>query len=212
MIFSGGTIDDSFALEQLENIKPEIVVGVDKGANFLYRHGIIPHAILGDFDSVDAETVDFYRAQSGVGVREFPAEKDESDTEIAVRMALKHELESLWILGATGTRLDHVTANLQLLKLALDAGTRAYLVDSHNKIYLAENCVRIPKAEQFGTYFSLFAFGGDVQGLSIEGAKYPLKDYTLRSDNSRCISNEVADEEAVICFRSGILMIMETRD
>ncbi len=212
MIFSGGTIEDSFALEQLKKVNPEIVVGVDKGANFLYQHQIIPHAIIGDFDSADSEAVDFYRGKPEVGIRTFQPEKDESDTEIAVRMALKHELDSLWILGATGTRLDHIMANLCMLKLALDAGTKAYLLDCHNKIYMAKETVHITKSEQFGSYFSLFAFGGDVEGLCIEGAKYPLKDYLLSSDNSRCISNEIEAEEVVISWENGILLIMETKD
>lgn len=212
MIISGGTIEDSFALEQLKTVNPDIVVGVDKGADFLYRHQIIPHAIIGDFDSVDPSVVAFYREQPGVGIREFQPEKDESDTEIAVRMAIKHDLDRLWILGATGTRLDHVMGNLQMLKLALDAGVRAYIVDSHNKIYLAEKQVSIQKSAQFGKYFSLFAFGGDVEGLCIEGAKYPLQDYYLSSDSSRCVSNEVEAEEVVIRWESGTLLIMETRD
>ncbi len=212
MLFCGGTIEDSFALEQIKKINPEIIVGVDKGAEVLYRHRITPHAIVGDFDSVDPAVVAFYREQQGVEVRRFPAEKDETDTELAVGMAIKHEIEGLWILGATGTRLDHVMGNLQVLKLALDAGVRAYIVDSHNKIYLAKKEVRISKSEQFGTYFSLFAFGGDVESLSIEGAKYPLQDYCLSTNNSRCVSNEVEAEEAVIRFQSGTLLIMETRD
>ncbi len=212
MLFCGGTIEDSFALEQLKIINPDIIVGVDKGAEFLYRHRIIPHAIVGDFDSVDPSVVAFYREQQGVGVRQFPAEKDETDTELAVGMAIKHELEGLWILGATGTRLDHVMGNLQILRLALDAGVRAYILDSHNKIYLAKKEACITKCEQFGQYFSLFAFGGDVEDLSIEGAKYPLQDYFLSTNNSRCVSNEVEDEKVVIRFQSGTLLIMETRD
>ena len=38
IIVSGGTIDRDFALEQLKNSNPEIVIGVDSGLDFLYHN------------------------------------------------------------------------------------------------------------------------------------------------------------------------------
>lgn len=49
-------------------------------------------------------------------------------------------------------------------------------------------------------------------GFTIEGAKYPPHDHVLTPYNSLCVSNEIAGEEVVISFTTGIVILMETRD
>ncbi len=44
------------------------------------------------------------------------------------------------------------------------------------------------------------------------GFKYPLEQYTMTSDNSLGISNEIAAEEAEISFQKGILIMVEAHD
>lgn len=212
MIVSGGLIEDEFALEMIRKIQPEYMIGVDRGLEFLYRSEILPTYIVGDFDSVSPEVIAYYRAETKVPVREFNPVKDASDTEIAVRMAAALGVEELYLLGATGTRLDHVMANIQVLKIAHDAGVEAYILDKYNRISLMEREKTLSREKQFGTYFSVFPLGGTVNNFSIEGAKYPLRYHTLTPYDSLCVSNEIADEEVKFTFSDGIVILMETRD
>lgn len=212
MIVSGGSIDESFMLEQFKNIKPGIVIGVDRGLNFLYHNQVMPTHIVGDFDSVAPEIIEYYKTQTKVPIREFNPVKDASDTEIAVRLAMELGVKELWLLGATGTRLDHVWANVQVLKIAHDAGVKAYILDAYNRISLIEKEASLLKKEAFGPYFSVFPLGGSVSDFSITGAKYPLKNHTLRPDDSLCVSNQIQEEEVQITFPQGIVILMETRD
>lgn len=212
VIVSGGSIEDAFAIQMIENIKPDYVIGVDSGLNFLYRNQVVPTHIVGDFDSVSPEVIDYYKAKSDIPIREFNPVKDATDTEIALRMAIELGVQELWILGATGTRLDHVLANMHILKIPHDAGVKAYIADECNRISLWGKEIRLSKKECFGTYFSLFPFGGEVEDVSIEGAKYPLSHYRMSPYESRCVSNEFEDEEVVITFPKGLIVLMETRD
>lgn len=212
MIVSGGSIDEMFAMEQFYTIKPEIIIGVDRGLTFLYHSQIMPTHIVGDFDSVLPEIVEYYKTETKVPIREFNPIKDASDTEIAVRLAIELGVKELWLLGATGTRLDHVWANVQVLKAAHDAGVKAYIIDSFNRISLAERCVCLRKETAFGRYFSIFPLEGTVHGLNIEGAKYPLKNHTLLPYDSLCVSNELQEDEVKITFPEGIIILMETQD
>ena len=212
MIISGGTIDTAFTLEQIEKIKPEVIIGVDAGLAFLYENQIMPTHVVGDFDSVSSEIVEYYRQKPGVLVRQFNPIKDASDTEMAVKLAVELEVDQLWILGGTGTRLDHVWANVQVLKIAHDAGVKAYILDVNNRISLIEKEVRLTKENAYGTYFSVFPLGGTVLHFTIEGAKYPLHDHTLSPYDSLCVSNEIAEEEVRITFPKGNVVLMETRD
>lgn len=212
MIISGGTIDDEFVLQMLNEIQAEYVIGVDRGLQFLYRNQVMPTHIVGDFDSVEAELVEFYERQTQVPIRKFRPEKDASDTEIALHLAIELGAERVWILGGTGSRLDHVMANIQILKIAHDQGIKAYLQDSNNRIFLAEKEVMLCKQNQFGDYFSVFPFGGIVEDISIEGAKYPLSHYRLCPNSSMCVSNELQEEQVKITFPTGMIVLMETRD
>ena len=212
VIISGGAIDEDFALQTLNEIKPEYVIGVDRGLEFLYDNQVMPTHIVGYFDSVKTETLAFFREQEKIEIRQFNPVKDATDTEIAIRLAIEIGVKALWILGATGTRLDHVWGNVQTLKIAHENGVKAYIVDSCNRISLAEKEVCLSKAGAFGTYFSIFPFGGMVEQLSIRGAKYPLENYRLCPYDSRCVSNEIQDDEVKITFSEGMIILMETRD
>ena len=212
VIVSGGSIDDSFAMQMIENIKPDCVIGVDSGLNFLYRNQVVPTHIVGDFDSVSPEVIVHYKSMENIPIRQFNPVKDATDTEIAVCLAAELGVKELFLLGATGTRLDHVMANMQILKIALDCGIRAFILDETNRISVWEKQIQLRKEERFGTYFSLFPLGGDVPDVSIEGAKYPLEHYRMSPFESRCVSNEYQDEEVKITFSKGYVILMETKD
>ena len=212
IIVSGGTIDRDFALEQIKKLNTDIIIGVDSGLELLYQNQIMPTHIVGDFDSVKPEVISYYKHKTGVPIREFNPVKDASDTEIAVRLAMELGVNELWLLGATGTRLDHVWANVQVLKVAHDAGVKAYILDKCNRISLVEKEICLSKETSFGPFFSVFPLGNEIKGLSIEGAKYPLKDYTLCPYGSLTVSNQFVEQEVHITFPEGILILMETRD
>ena len=212
IIVSGGSIDYEFCRHTLNGLQADYIIAVDGGLEFLYHSQIEPTHIVGDFDSVDASVIAYYKKQTSIPIREFHPVKDASDTEIAVRYAIELGVEELWLLGATGTRLDHVMANIQVLKIALDANVKAYILDVCNRISLVEREAILVKGEAYGDYFSIFPFDGVVEGVSIRGAKYPLENYRLCPYDSRCVSNEMQEERVEITFSDGILLLMETRD
>lgn len=212
VIVSGGRIDKDFALEQFKRINAEIIIGVDKGLEFLYQNQVMPTHIVGDFDSVDGAIVEFYREHTKVPIRQFDPVKDATDTEIAVRLAIELGVKELWILGATGSRLDHVWGNVQTLAVAHEAGVKAYIVDACNRITLIDRETRLSKKDTYGTYFSVFPLGASVEGFSIQGAKYPLENHTLSPYDSLCVSNEIEEEEVEITFSEGLVVLMETRE
>lgn len=212
VIISGGTIQDEFALKLLREVQPDYIVGVDGGLSFLYRNAIMPTHIVGDFDSVNPEVIAYYREETEIPIQAFRPEKDATDTEIGLRLLVELGIQELWILGGTGTRLDHVMSNIQILKIALGCGVKAYLVDACNRISLWDKEIALTKDKSFGTYFSIFPFGGMVEDVSIIGAKYPLSHYRLTPYESRCVSNELQEQEVKITFSSGIVILMETRD
>lgn len=212
VIISGGELEKEFVFSVLEKMMPDYVIGVDKGMEFLYHHDIMPDYIVGDFDSVDERVADYYRNETNVPIREFHPVKDASDTEIAIQLALTLGCEKMVILGATGGRIDHLWANVQSLTVPYHAGIDARILDRQNSIRLIGRETVLKRSEAYGPYFSVFPLGQEVYGFNITGAKYPLKNHRLTPYDSLCVSNQFQEDEVVISFLSGFVILMETRD
>ena len=88
LIATGGNIQDDFALAYIKKEKFDCLIAADSGMEFFYRAGIQPHHIVGDFDSAKPEILSFFRGKSGIQFLEFQPEKDETDTELALRLAI----------------------------------------------------------------------------------------------------------------------------
>lgn len=61
-------------------------------------------------------------------------------------------------------------------------------------MWLTDHAVSIKKEEQFGKYLSLFAMGGAVKNLTLQGVFYPLDHYLLEGMDPLCVSNEITEE------------------
>lgn len=212
LIISGGKIEEPFAFDYISSHEFDLIIAADSGIEFLYRHQKKPDILVGDFDSADANIVAFYREDKELEFREFQPEKDDTDTEIAVLLAIERGAEEVHLLGATGSRIDHMMANVALLGLLLERQIPAFLVDAQNRVRLVDQRTVLQKDTQYGDYVSLLPFMGDVTGLTLTGFKYPLLDFTMGGCHSIGISNEIKEQEAVITMKSGCLIVVESKD
>ena len=211
ILVCGGEIEDSFALAVFDRIRPDYIIGIDRGLEFCYKYNIVPHYILGDFDSISPGILSYYEKQE-IPVKRYRPEKDATDTRIGLELALKLGSTEIFLLGATGGRLDHYMANLKSLFLPMKQGAQAWILDSQNAITLLDRGTEIPKDRQFGKYVSFFTMGDKVEGVTLTGFKYPLKEYTLMNSEEIGVSNEILEEKAQITFRSGVVLMIMSKD
>lgn len=213
LIVTGGNIEPDFALSFINKIKPDYILGVDRGMKFCYEYQICPDYIVGDFDSLPDSILEWYKENEEIPIREYNPVKDATDTMIALEKALAEGSTEIWILGGTGTRIDHVLCNIHILKNAWLAGVPAYLADSRNQISLpVEKHFTIRREEQFGDFVSFFPLGEDVEGLTLKGFKYPLDRYHLKNLEGLGVSNEILEEVAEVSWETGILVMIQSRD
>lgn len=212
IIITGGHIDDAFACDWIETHPYDYMIAADSGMNFLYRNQIVPNLIAGDFDSVNSESLEVFSRMNEVEMLRLNPIKDDTDTEFVIREAIRRGAKEITILGATGTRLDHVLGNMHLLGIGIKEQVSISLVDAHNRIRIIEKEHTIWKAEQFGDFVSLLPICGDVKGVTLQGMKYPLSNATISSFSSLGISNEIVEEKAVINVAEGVLLLIESRD
>lgn len=193
---------------------PPLVIAADGGARKAAAMGLPPRIVIGDGDSLSEEDIASLRGQ-GVEVLLFPAEKDESDTELALREAVAAGARRIVVLGAFGgQRLDHSLANLALLALPEIEGRDVVLTDGATTIRLlgrADGPGELHVKGAPGELVSLFPLDATVEGIVTAGLRYPLHDEPLRLGPSRGLSNELVETEAHISTRRGRLVVVHTR-
>lgn len=208
LIVSGGHIRNQNRVVEISATVDKIVCA-DAGAAHLKSMGVFPDVLIGDFDSLDPEDLDFFKHHR-VELAPHPPDKDATDTELAAMWAFEQNADEIIFLGASGSRLDHTLANIMLLKKMADFHIKARIIDDHNCVYLVRD--RLTLSGSPGEFLSLIPLTEKVSGITLEGLEFPLQNAQMEMGSSLGISNRFAATEAVISIRQGILIVTKSRD
>lgn len=207
VILTGGSAGEASWLAEI--IKPEDkVICVDGGARYASSLGIVPDMIVGDMDSINRGVLVKFEKLGSV-IKEYPVDKDDTDTALALAEALSVKPEEVIILGALGTRFDHSLANVHLLTAAREQGVHARIVNEYNDISLVSPGERKVIAGELGDLFSLLPLTAEVSGINVTGAKWPLRDALFVLGNPYGISNRLAADRAEVTINSGLLLLIK---
>ena len=202
VIVGGAGIRDYAAARRLLR-GDDFMVYCDSGLRHLQELAAQPDLIVGDFDSHEDPRLP-------VETIVLPREKDDTDTMFAVKTAFARGFRNFLLLGAVGERLDHTLGNVYALLWLQRRGAAALAADDYSEMEIvARKPVRI--ADGFA-YFSLVALAGDARGVTVTGAKYPLRDGTICCDYQYGVSNEVLPGQfAEVSVKDGVLLLIRDR-
>ena len=207
-IFIGGQVDKSVLTSPIPD--DALVIAADSGYDNAKALGYAERCdfIVGDFDSTKEKAF-----CSRAKIVRVPAEKDETDTQLAINTALNNGANELYIIGGLSGRLDHTLSNLYLIEALTNCGISACICDGFNRArYLKERSSLLVAKNEY-KYFGLILANDVAKGVSIEGAKYPLKNAKLTENNpSFAISNEVLENFAMVSTKKGGLFVIESKD
>ena len=204
-IYVGGKIDPDFITEHPKG--DDITVAADSGIRNALLLGDHIDVAVGDFDSFPERDL----PEDAEIVRLRP-EKDLTDSQVAVEIALEKGADSFVIIGGLSGRLDHTLANLSILEDLTARGHYAIMTDGVSRVHYINGGSALIGRSGF-KYFSLIAATDIAKGVSIEGAKYPLKNARLsRKNGGFATSNEIDGNCALISVKKGALFIIESRD
>ncbi len=204
VILCGGEITDYESMkEYLDGV--DFFISVDSGARHCRRMGIVPDVMVGDFDSVAQED---YEAllDAGSKVLRYPAEKDMTDSELAVEIAINKGFNRVILLGATGTRMDHSLSNIFILKKLTDANIEGIIANENNVVRLIKDELLLERRDN--TFVTLLPIAGNALGVTIRGFHYPLDDATLEVGSSWGVSNRFSEATAHIKLNHGYLLVV----
>jgi thiamine pyrophosphokinase len=185
------------------HLKNARVIAADGGMRHAKALGLKPELWVGDFDSTPQALIDEWPDM----IREpYPPAKNETDGEIAVAAALERGAKKLVFAGALGgERSDHAFMHLLYAAKLAEDGIDVLLTSGEEEAYPllpGSREIDLPK----GGLFSILGLD-TLTGLSIEGARYPLRDFHLPFGSSRTVSN-VADGTVRFTLSSGRALIL----
>lgn len=173
----------------------------DAGLNHQEKLGVVPNLITGDFDSAE-------NPELPVETIILPTVKDDTDTFFAVKEACKRGFTDFLLIGVIGNRFDHSLCNISILKYLYENKKNAVLLDDYSQmsivgkdtVYIKDDC----------SFFSLMCIDGDVHGVNIKNAHYPLENATITTGWQYGISNQVTKgKTAEVNVKEGILLLLK---
>ena len=202
-IYTGGEIFKENITEHPKS--DDICIAADGGYMNALALGEKVHILLGDFDSFTQ------KLPEDVEVLRVPAEKDFTDTQLAVNTAREKGADEIMIIGGLCGRLDHTLSNLSILDDLGAHKIHAVITDGRNRVrYLNSTSTLIAKSGY--KYVSILAISKKLKGVSVEGCKYPLSNATLTRSYQYAVSNEITGNCALISVRKGECYIVESKD
>jgi thiamine pyrophosphokinase len=207
VIFANGRLPDPDAAKRLLN-EGDYWIAADGGCRHALACGRAPDVLIGDLDSAP-RAVQESLERAGTRVESFPADKNETDLELALRFAVREGYREILIVGGAGGRTDQTFANLSLLADPELRGCDVRIDDGREEALLAGRKTVLRGAP--GDTVSLLPWGVPAEGVSTEGLRYPLRRETLFPHRTRGVSNRMQTGQATITVEKGVLLCIRTR-
>lgn len=205
-IVAGGTCNKKF----LSFIKvAKIVIGVDRGALWLVKHGVGLDVAIGDFDSVTKKEKQLVHDHAGRYIEYLP-QKDETDLELAIEEAIRLKPKSVVIYGALGRRFDHALSAIQMLTKLGSHNIYGEIVDNFNKINIVRRLMTVTKDSVY-PYISIISLGSKAC-VSLKGFTYNVSRKQFLPDESLGISNQIEKKTAQIIVHHGEILVVRSSD
>ncbi len=179
------------------------VICADGGYLNAVKAGFKCDFLVGDRDSIGETDVDCeeYRVSSI---------KDDTDLMLSIKLAMERGFDEFYIADSLTGRFEQVVANVQSLFYIANRGFKASIISGNSEISFLQGGEEMTVNVDECRYFSLFAYGGTADGISIENAKYPLKNASLTCDFPLGVSNEPLDVPVTVKIEKGSVLLIKT--
>lgn len=207
VIFAGGELRAGKAVDAAI-ASAELVIAADQGAETALRLGCQPAIVVGDFDSLGKLPLQTLR-ERGCEIIQAQVEKNETDTELAIMVAVERGASRITLLGALGgARIDHTVANILLLT-GFDA-LPIRIVDGPSTCWLLRGPGHTSVEGHAGDLLSLFPLAGAAEDITTTNLYYALRNDTLRFGRPRGVSNVLTQDHAEVALERGMLLVIHT--
>lgn len=178
------------------------IICADGGLLVAQQLGLSPNFLIGDYDSMKTPSGD---------VIKLPMEKDMTDSEAAIDLAVSKGLHDITLLGGLGGRFDHTMGNIGMLAKYCGTDTHISLVDGQNYLFMiSPGTYTVPQNAY--PYMGIISYGSDAENVTLRGVKYPLTNHHLTNKTTLGVSNEITGDFAEVSFTRGRLLVILSKD
>lgn len=187
IVFIGGDAPSRSVIDALP--EADLVVAADSGFDHAVAVGVHVDVLVGDLDSISQEGRRSATAD-GIRIERHRPDKDETDTELAVGAVMDDGCRRIIGVSAVGDRIDHFLATVAVFAgAAAQGGTCVTLWVGSTRIEFVTPTRPVELLSPNEALFTVLAQGGFVDGLVIDGARYPLDGVSLSPASARGSSN-----------------------
>lgn len=177
------------------------IVCADGGANSAFKMNLIPDLIIGDMDSINVESLEFFSGKRRI---KKISRQNDTDVEKALKYLIKKNYKEVVLLGATGDRIDHSFCNLGIvLKFYHQISVKVI----HEKSLLVAVNGNISFKSIPGEFISLYGFDNKTKFIS-RGLKYPLHNITLKFGQTESTSNRSISNLVDLKIKGGLAFLV----
>ncbi len=181
----------------------DLIIAADGGAEHCRALRLLPDVLIGDLDSLSPTLRSEFEAQS-VRFMRHPAQKDQTDFELAMLHAKKAGAREITALAGLGRRWDHSLANLLLTAQPQFSELQITFLQGEQRLHILRGASRL--SAKAGERVSLLPLAGDAVGVTTRGLTYPLRSEALKLGSSRGVSNVAEIDSPEVAVQQGILL------
>lgn len=178
------------------------IICCDGSVENLIKYGIEPHVIVGDMDSISAETMEKYAS-----IMHPSADQETNDLTKAVDYCVEKDEKEVVILGATGFREDHAVANIALLADYSIKISGITMVTNHGTFSAIRNTTHFSSFPR--QQVSIFCLP-PIQKIISENLVYPLENVTMDSWWKGTLNESTSGDFRLILEEGARVIVFQT--
>ncbi len=200
LIFAGGDHPSQELASELPI--PDLVVAADSGYETAVSLGYRVDVVVGDMDSIVTAPLPDH-----VIVERYPMDKNQTDLDLALQLAMREDPGRVVIVGGTGGRHDHelATANLVCSDRWEDVDEIDW-ISSRSRSHVVRR--RRMVHGDVGATLTLLPVGGQVEGITTRGLQWDLSDAVFEPGSTWGVSNVMRAPVADISTSKGCLLVI----
>ena len=201
IILGNGKPPSKNVINFLRNNGNSTLICADGGANAARKIKLIPDYIIGDLDSINKSTIEYFKKDTKIIKI---SRQNDTDIEKCLKFAVKKNFTEAILVGVTGDRLDHTFCNL---------GIVLKFFDKIKIKLIAENSILIPYQGKVkfqtlkGETISLYGFNEKTK-ITSKNLKYPLRNISLPFGKKESTSNLTTSSEVELKISGGIIFVI----
>ncbi len=199
LIFAGGDLPHPDLADELPSA--DLIIAADSGYDLALHLGFRADVLVGDLDSIEAPIPDH------LIVERHPVDKEQTDLDLALELAIREEPARVVVVGGTGGRFDHELSTVGLL--CSERWVRIEEIDwvsSRGRAHVLRG--RRVLHGDVGSTISLIPIGGVAAGVTTNGLHWELTGDDLSAGSTRGVSNVMRAPVADIRIDSGCLLVV----